>query len=193
MLKNRFRPKTCKNPDCRERYVPEKPFQEACGIPCAIVVGGIKTEKKRQAEKKEQRREIREAKQRLKTASEVAKEAQTAFNRFIRLRDYHQPCISCGVSGDRKWDAGHYRSQGNNPALRFDEDNTHKQCVPCNQHLSGNLVDYRIGLIARVGQEAVDRLEGPQPTLRLRKQDFEIVKARYRLKVRKLEEHLGLK
>ena len=32
----------------------------------------------------------------LKSKAQWAKEAQTEFNRFIRLRDADQPCISCG-------------------------------------------------------------------------------------------------
>ncbi|MCH1769976.1 recombination protein NinG, partial [Brucella abortus] len=41
----------------------------------------------------------------------------------------------------------------------INERNIHKQCVVCNQHKSGNLVPYRVELISRIGQEAVDEIE----------------------------------
>ena len=45
------------------------------------------------------------------------------------------------------------------PSLRFNEDNVHKQCQPCNTHLHGNLLSYRIELIKKIGQDKVDLLE----------------------------------
>jgi hypothetical protein len=50
------------------------------------------------------------------------------------------------------------------PSLRFNTYNCHKQCAPCNNHLSGNLVEYRANLINKIGQARVDWLEGPQDT-----------------------------
>ena len=89
------------------------------------------------------------------------KKAQAAFNAFIRARDESEPCISCGRFHDGQYHAGHYRTVGANPELRFEELNCHKQCSVCNNHLSGNLINYRIGLVSRVGQESVYWLEGP--------------------------------
>ena len=48
----------------------------------------------------------------------------------IRLRDKHQPCISCGKPLEGKYDAGHFFQQQNNRS-RFNEDNVHGQCVHC--------------------------------------------------------------
>jgi hypothetical protein len=39
--------------------------------------------------------------------------------------------------------------------------NCHKQCSACNEHLSGNLTEYRKWLLTRIGQESLDWLEGP--------------------------------
>ena len=36
------------------------------------------------------------------------------FNTFIRLRDKHQPCISCGKPLEGKYDAGHFSQLQNN-------------------------------------------------------------------------------
>ncbi len=100
----------------------------------------------------------------LKTASDYIKEAQVAFNSYIRVRDKHKPCISCGcLPGDTvqggKFDAGHYRSRGSASHLRYYLLNCHSQCVKCNRYLSGNVVEYRKGLIARIGAERVEQIE----------------------------------
>ena len=83
---------------------------------------------------------------------------QVLFNTWIRKRDLGKPCISCGGSLGSKYDAGHFFSCGAYPNLRFNEDNVHAQCVQCNQHLHGNIVEYSKGLIMRIGQERVDKL-----------------------------------
>jgi len=100
----------------------------------------------------------------LKTASDYIKEAQVAFNSYIRVRDKHKPCISCGcLPGDTvqggKFDAGHYRSRGSASHLRYHLLNCQSQSVKCNRYLSGNVVEYRKGLIARIGAERVEQIE----------------------------------
>jgi hypothetical protein len=117
---------------------------------------------------KEERKEIKKAKEGLKTAGEYIKEAQAAVNRYIRARDFNKPCISCdtekvsvfgGYKGSCGWDAGHYRPRGSAGHLRFNVLNIHKQCVKCNRWLSGNVVEYRVRLIERIGLERVEALE----------------------------------
>jgi len=54
---------------------------------------------------------------------------------------------------------GHYRSVGSAPHLRFHLWNAHKQCVKCNRYLSGNVADYRVGLIWKLGHTKVEWLE----------------------------------
>lgn len=115
---------------------------------------------KQSAEKKV----IKETKERLKTRSDRMRDAQAAFNRYIRARDRGKPCICCGRSqGDIKHggavDAGHYRSRGSAPGLKFNLFNCHSQLAYCNRYLSGNAVGYRAGLIERIGLERVERLE----------------------------------
>jgi hypothetical protein len=115
---------------------------------------------KQSAEKKV----IKETKERLKTRSDRVRDAQAAFNRYIRARDRGKPCICCGRSqGDIKHggavDAGHYRSRGSAPGLKFNLFNCHSQLAYCNRYLSGNVVGYRAGLIERIGLDRVERLE----------------------------------
>ena len=120
-----------------------------------------KLERKIKAEK---RQELTRRKEKLKTRSDYIKEAQQAFNEYVRFRDANLPCISCNRwnGGDMyggNWDCGHYRSIGSAPHLRFNLWNAHKQCVKCNRYRSGNANDYRIELIKRIGLDKVERLE----------------------------------
>lgn len=113
--------------------------------------------------RKIQRAEVKERKQKLKTLSDHNKEAQAAVNAYIRARDFGKPCISCGSTPEQKrggtMDAGHYRSRGAASHLRFNVLNIAGQCVRCNRYNSGNAVDFRIGLIERIGIDLVEKLE----------------------------------
>lgn len=91
--------------------------------------------------------------------SDLKKKVQRVFNKWIRNRDKDLPCISCGKWAD-KFDAGHFWPMGSKGALRYNEDNCHKQCsFKCNKGLSGNQGEYRIQLIKKIGIERVDWLE----------------------------------
>lgn len=109
------------------------------------------------------RANLRERKEKLKTAGEYTKEAQSAVNAYIRVRDHGKPCVSCGSMPQNKlggtMDCGHYRSRGSASHLRFNLLNMASQCVKCNRFKSGNAVDYRIELIRRIGLDAVERIE----------------------------------
>ena len=109
------------------------------------------------------RADLRARKEKLKTAGDYIKEAQSAVNKYIRLRDHGKPCISCGSLPEQKaggtMDAGHYRSRGAASHLRFNVLNIHSQCVKCNRFNSGNAIDYRINLIDKIGLELVETLE----------------------------------
>lgn len=111
------------------------------------------------------------------------------FNRFIRLRDADDPCISCGNRNARiKYDAGHYISAGSCTALRFDERNVNLQCSNhCNVHLSGNGTGYRLGLIKKYGGQVVDELEGPQPTIKISAAWYRSIEEKYKAKCKELE------
>lgn len=119
--------------------------------------------------KKNLAKDTREKKQRLKTRSEWIKDAQKAVNEYVRLRDEKETCISCGCSSNERanfWDAGHYRSRGATPELRFNTLNIYKQCKRCNRELSGNVVEMRSGIISRYGYELVGRIEGKHKPLK---------------------------
>jgi len=148
-------------------------MQPVCGIKCAI-------EDAKAIKKKDVRKADRKRKEEIKSKSELMKEAQFEFNRYIRLRDKDKPCISCQRFHKGQMHAGHYISTGAATELRFNEDNCHAQCAPCNNHLSGNPIKYRINLIEKIGIERVERLEGPHPMPNWTKDDIRAIKAKYR-------------
>ena len=183
-------PRRKRCPECRVMFTPSRSSQAVCGeIECAIAHG--KSEKVQTKARKALadvgRKELREAKERVKPKGQYMREAQAAFNAWVRLRDAELPCISCGRHHQGKYDAGHYRTVKSNPAIRFEPLNCHKQCVPCNQHLSGNIVNYRMSLVLRIGQDKVDWLEGPHEPKRYTIEDLKAITAEYRAKTRELK------
>ena len=145
-----------------------------CSMDCLRAF--TESDKGRKAIKKAVTRQNREDRARVlekhKTRSEWIREAQKAFNAYVRWRDRNEPCISCGRYVDNdvvggNWDAGHYRSVGSAPHLRFHLWNCHKQCVKCNRYLSGNVANYRVGLVWKWGQTKVEELEVLQSTQKI--------------------------
>ena len=93
---------------------------------------------------------------------------QRVCNEYIRLRDKGKPCISCGsyehnMRGSHLggvWDAGHYKTVGAHPQLRFDPRNLNGQCRDCNGFKSGNIAGQEKGIVARFGSARLDWLNG---------------------------------
>ena len=188
------KPKTCKNPACRASFVPQRLGQNVCNYTCGLVIKDVHQEKARKSLAQVERREIKVRKEKLKSRADHLREAQAAVNEYVRLRDAHLPCISCDstpndndlMTGSR-WDAGHYRSVGACPELRFEPLNIHRQCVKCNRNLSGNAVEYRIRLLLRIGAEKVAWLEGLHPACKYTVEEIKAIKAEYRAKTRELK------
>ncbi|MGS0546723.1 recombination protein NinG [Pseudomonas parakoreensis] len=186
------KPKTCKNPACRASFVPQRLGQAVCSPKCGLAIKHVNEAKARKSLSQVGRADIKVRKEALKNRGDHMREAQQAFNEYIRARDQAagHPCISSGKPLD--WsgnavDAGHYRSVGSAPHLRFDERNCHAQSKQDNRFLSGNAVDYRIGLIARIGQEAVDALESDQTVRKYTVEEIKAIKAEYRAKTKELK------
>ena len=177
MITKPIKDKTCKI--CKVKFTPTRPLQSVCSPNCAYTHAKavrVKTERK----------VTKEAKVRLKSKSEWLKEAQTVFNQYIRLRDKDLPCISCQRFHTGQYHAGHYLTTGAHPELRFDEINVHKQCSACNNYLSGNIVEYRINLINKIGLDAVTYLESKHQPKHYTIEDIKTLKAIYREKVKTL-------
>ena len=188
------KPKKCRVATCRASFVPARIGQAVCSPACAIIDAPRHAPKAHKALADIGRKDIKVRKEQLKSRADHLREAQAAVNEFIRLRDAHLPCISCDstpndndlMTGSR-WDAGHYRSVGACPGLRFEPLNIHRQCVKCNRNLSGNAVEYRIRLVLRIGAEKVDWLEGPHPARKYTVDEIKVIKAEYRAKTRELK------
>lgn len=165
---------------CKEKFEVEREKQPVCSNPdCAIE--WLKQQQEKDARKKEKafRAETRRLKESIKSKGKWTQEAQAVFNKWVRLSQADQPCISCGRSTGCKVNAGHYLSVGAHPHLRFNEYNVHLQCEHCNCFLSGNQVEYRKRLIDKIGIDKVEWLEGPHPIVRLTIDDIKEIKAKY--------------
>jgi hypothetical protein len=92
-----------------------------------------------------------------KDVKQLLKDAQEVFNRYIRLRDQDERCISCQTGAVEN--AGHYLNVGHHSAYRFNEENVHGQCIRCNMYLSANLIKYRRNLVKKIGADRVEFLE----------------------------------
>lgn len=92
-----------------------------------------------------------------KSIAALKRIAVTWCHKYIRKRDEGLPCISC--VNYRKLQAGHFYSAGKFPALKFDEDNIHGQCLQCNYYGSQETgAAYERNLRARIGDERVDSI-----------------------------------
>lgn len=179
--------KKCRVESCRASFVPARLGQAVCSPACAILDAPKNLEKARKALDQFERKEIKVRKERLKSRADYLKDTQIAFNAWVRERDAMLPCVSCGRHHQGKYDAGHYRTVGSNPALRFEPLNCHRQCSPCNTRLSGNIVNYRIELVKRIGAEKVEWLEGPHEPKKYTIEELKAMTAEYRAKTRELK------
>lgn len=132
----------CKH--CKDKFEPLRFNQKYCMNEECVRVW-VETEKQKQWKAKKTR-----LKKELMSLQDWLKLAQMTFNKYIRHRDKGLPCISCDKPA-KKPNAGHYFSQGGHSNVRFDEDNVHLQCEHCNSYLSGNLLNYQIGIEKRIG------------------------------------------
>ena len=175
----------CKN--CGEVFQKERPLQSVCGFNCANELVKAKQKKDNATAWKAKKARVKES---LKTLGEYKKDLQIIFNKFIRMRDAKQPCISCQKKTLKKVNAGHYKSVGAHPGLRYNEENVHLQCEYCNTHLHGNLIEYRKGLIKRIGLEKTELIEGNHEPKNYTKQDILDLMKVYKLKIKQIENNI---
>lgn len=133
-----------------------------------------------------EKREYRSS--RLKTRKEATK---TACHAYIRARDRDKPCICCGEPLKPDYQAGHFKESGNNPLIRYDEDNIHGQNLNCNFFKGGDSGMYRVNLIERIGIERVEKLEIPNSgTLKRTVEDYLAIEQYYKKKLKALNTSL---
>ena len=167
---------------CKDVFTPRFFLQKACFNPACLAEWSKKDrESKADVKHKEAKRSLKDNDKKLRE-----KTAQQSFNKYIRVRDDKLPCISCGRHHTGQYHAGHYRSRGAHPELRFEELNCHKQCAPCNNHLSGNISNYRPALITKIGQDKVDWIEGPHKPKKYTCAELKKIELKYKAKLKGL-------
>lgn len=125
---------------------------------------------------------------------------RVVFNGFIRALDADIGCcISCGRSScGGSFDAGHYKSVGSHPELRFDPRNCYKQGSGCNRagserRRNDQVVqrEYEQRLRAKMGDALVDWLNGPHKPKHYTAEDLKALRKMYAAESRRLEKGLG--
>lgn len=185
MIRTPLKPKKCVV--CKGTFTPFRSMAKVCSIPCSLEWARKVAAQKAARANCEERKSLREALEKAKTRGTHLRELQAAFNQWIRLRDAGQPCIACGRHHQGQLHAGHYRSVGSCPELRFEPDNCHLSCQPCNVHLSGNLIPYRINLVKKIGLARVEWIEGAHEPKKYSIAEILEMKALYRAEVRRLK------
>lgn len=170
---------------CKEHYQKLRMGQVVCSQQCARQLA-------EQMRTKLAQEHYKARKEAIKTRSDWIKETQAVFNAYRRefCKVHGYLCISCGRELDysgNKVDAGHYRSVGSAPHLRFTELNVWAQCKQCNRYGGGRAVDYRIGLIKRVGVEDVEVLEADQEPRKWTIPELKVIHAVYKWKLKELK------
>ena len=168
---------------CKTPFTPiYSTTQNTCSVQCAVKLANDKKSedwKKRKAKLKSD----------LMTLQDHLKIAQMVFNKFIRLRDQGKECISCGQP-PKKANAGHYFSQGGHSSVRFDEDNVHLQCEHCNSFLSGNLLNYQIGIEKRIGgQKLIELHSRAHEVKKWTAEELKEITDTYRKKIKEMEKN----
>lgn len=168
----------CKN--CKEKFEPIRFNQKFCLEPECVRVW-VESEKAKQWKVKKQK-----MKNDLETIQELIKATQIIFNKYIRLRDKGQFCISCQKK-PLKENAGHYFNANNHWNVRFSELNVHLQCEHCNTYLSGNLIEYQRNLIHKIGIESYHELEAEaRKTRKFTKDELKEIINTYKKKTKEL-------
>lgn len=176
-----IKPKNCA--ECGSVFMPKRVSTErVCSLECAIAYGKSKVDKQNRKAWQKEKKVLME---KLKTQKDWLQDLQKVFNEYIRVSQKGSHCISCG--NPNPTDAGHYRSVGAHPELRFEEKNVNLQCRKCNGYWGGNLIEYRKGLVRKYGVEVVEWLEGPHDPVKLSIPDIKEKIEYYRKKIREMK------
>lgn len=89
-----------------------------------------------------------------KTRRDATKKACHAY---IRARDKGKDCPDCGKPLNEHFHAGHFFESGNNPLIRYDEDNIHGQRGQCN-YFRDDPIAFQETMIDRIGIKRLARL-----------------------------------
>jgi len=182
MKQTKKKPKLKKCKVCPTEFLQYNSLVVWCSPQCGLELAKIR---KQQKYVKETKRLISEW--RGNNRSYQMRKAQDRCNKYIRLRDKDLPCISCGTTKDVQFAAGHWKSIGSHPELRFHFFNINLQCNrKCNLGKSGNAAEYRLGLIKKIGLVNVEWLEGPHQPQKLTLDDIKDINLWYKDQISEL-------
>jgi len=153
--------KKCSYCKVKKEVVFDTGIYKFCSNDCRFNMGLIILNKQNKKKVKDFNRETRRLKETIKPKTKWLNELQAQVNKYVRLRDVNDGCISCDKSSNwqGQWHCGHYYSRGHSSSLRFNLWNMHKQRSACNNHLSGNIGEYTPKLISKIGIERYNYLE----------------------------------
>jgi len=179
--KKQLKEKICVYSKCDNTFIPHNGWHKTCGWRCAVDYQKEVVAKRKLKENRKALKEFKDG-----DIPHLTNVAQQTFNKYIRKKDEHLPCISCGHNENRQRHAGHFRPVGRNHQMRFNEDNAHSQCSICNNHLSGNLVPYREALIVKIGLDRVEALENDNTTKSYTIEELKKIINTYKVKYKEL-------
>lgn len=172
--------KKCKN--CGEQFKQFNSLCVCCEVDCAIAYAATHTKKEVAKEKRSALKAFNDSDKNV-----LKRKAIQVFNAYIRKRDEKLPCVSCGCEVKKNMaHASHFKPANTYSYLRFDESNVHKSCSRCNLFLSGNLDQYRIRIVERIGQIELDRLDKPNQVKNWTIEEYADIIATYKLKIKEL-------
>lgn len=152
--------------------------------------------KERKAAERQERDSIKARKEAIKGVPELKREAQGAFNEFVRLRDNGGACFVCsaplrlgGLGGG--FDAGHIRSRSQADHLRMDERNVHGQCKPCNAPGSTKDHEMRAAAERLLGKDVADALYADNRVIKWTRDGLREIRDTYRARVREMKRKPG--
>ena len=104
--------KKCAWKECGEKFTPFNSFQKTChNAKCAN--GFVQQEKAKEEKKRKQkiRKDLVEYREKNKPLSKHISEAEKEVNLYVRIRDYFDPCITCGkprheIEQEQGWKPG---------------------------------------------------------------------------------------
>lgn len=180
---------------CRTPFAQFRSLVVWCSPECGAKLAAMRV-KKAEAEKvKEERALYRARREKQKTLSDLAAEAQVEVNKYVRLRDCREGCISCPkpATWGGQWHAGHLRSRGASPATRFIVWAIRKQCSECNHMRGGNSAEMYRRMLPIVGQEKLDWLYAQNTPRKWTREGLIRLKRIFRKKAYRLEKRNGLR
>lgn len=181
---------TC--PQCRKKLGEGERIHEWCVDAWADTRASKAERAKAKAIKtaaKEDREETKRRKEALKSERDWLNECQVIANRYARVRDRNDGCISCDkpASWDGQWHGSHFRSVGAASAVRLNLWNIHKACSVCNNWLSGNIGEFTPRLVEKIGQDKVEWLKSQNAVTRYGAEYLKRYKAVIGKRLRRME------